>query len=93
MQTVDFLGPVPLELFQGFEDGKARRLDAVLDGALEPLLILGVNQAAEVFDMAPGLLGGRLSQFVVLVFDERQLQRVQLLMQQRGLGAHGVFFW
>ena len=57
-----------------------RGLDAALDGVLEMLLILGVDEAAQVFDVAPGLLGGRLGQFVVVRLDGRQFQKVQLLV-------------
>jgi len=71
LEAVDFLGPIPLELFEGFQNGETRGLEAALDGVLEVLLILGIDEAAQVFDVAPGLLGGRLGQFVVLGFDGR----------------------
>ena len=34
LEAVDFLGPVPAELFEGLDDGEAGGFDAPLDGAL-----------------------------------------------------------
>ncbi len=50
LEAIDFLGPIPMELLQGFENRKARSLDAQLDGVLEPLLVLAVDEPAEVIN-------------------------------------------
>ena len=82
LEAIDFLGPVPAELFEGFDDRKAGGFDAQLDGVLEPLLVLAVDEAAQVVDVAPGLLGSLLGQFGILGLEERQLEVIEVLMQQ-----------
>lgn len=65
LEAIDLLGPVPMELFERFDDRKARGLDAPLDGVLEPLLVLAVDEPAEVIDVSAGLLGRLLGQFAL----------------------------
>lgn len=88
LEAIDFLGPVPAELFEGFQYWEAGGFDAQLDGVLEPLLVLAVNEAAEVVDVTAVLLNGLLGQGGVSGLKERQPQIIELLMQQRGLGVH-----
>jgi hypothetical protein len=88
LEAVDFLGPVPAELVESFQDREARGLDAQLDGMLEALLVLAVDEPAEVFRVSPGLLGGLLGQFGILGCEERQFEIIQLLMQECGLSIH-----
>jgi len=44
--AIDFLGPSPVELFEGFNDGKTRRLDAALGRPVLPPERLALGQAA-----------------------------------------------
>jgi hypothetical protein len=66
LEPVDFPGPVPLELLKGFQDGEAGGFDPRLDDMLAALLVLAVDESAEIIDVAPGLLRRLLSQFGVL---------------------------
>jgi hypothetical protein len=59
-----------------------------LDGMLEPLLVLAIDEPGEVVNVGPGLLGGLLGQFGTLGFEEGQFEVIQLLMQEGGLGVH-----
>lgn len=90
LEAIDFLGPVPLELFEGFDDRKAGGPDAQLHGVLEALLILAIDEPGEVFDVGPMLLGGLLGQLGTLGFEEGQFEIIQVLVQEGGLGMHGV---
>ena len=60
-QPVDFLGPVPVKLFEGVDDREVRGFDAQLDGMLAALLVLLVDEARQVIDVGPGLLRSLLS--------------------------------
>ena len=44
--AVDFLGPGPIELFEGFQDGKAGRLDTALGRPILPAERFALGQAA-----------------------------------------------
>jgi len=70
LEAVDFFRPIPAELFEGFDDGKAGGLDATFDGALAPFLEFTLDQSGQVLDVIPVLLGALLSQFGVVVLDE-----------------------
>src|SRR5438874_2230855 len=66
LEPIDFLGPVPVELFEGFQDREAGGLDAQFDGVLAALLVLAVDEAGEVIGVGPGMLGGLLGPFGVM---------------------------
>src|SRR6266487_5085141 len=85
LEAIDFLGPVPAELFEGFQYRETRGLHAQLDGVLESLVVLAVNEAAQVVDVTPALLSGLLGQFGILSFKEREPEVIELLVQQCGL--------
>jgi hypothetical protein len=44
--SVDFLGPSPIELFESFNDGEARRLEAALGGPIFPPERFALDQTA-----------------------------------------------
>jgi hypothetical protein len=75
---------------EGFDDRKAGGLDTQLHGVLEALLILAIDEPGEVFDVGPMLLGGLLGQLGILGFEEGQFEIIQVLVQEGGLGVHGV---
>ena len=66
-QPVDFLGPVPAELFEGFEHREAGSLDAAFDDALAALGVFTFDEAAQVFHMVPVLLRALLGEFAVVL--------------------------
>jgi hypothetical protein len=92
LKAIDFLGPVPVELIERFEDRKTRGLNAPLDGVLEALLVLGVDEPAEVIDVGPGLLGCLRGRFGMLGFERGQVQVQQVLPpgQVQGRGRRSV---
>jgi hypothetical protein len=88
LETIDFLGPVPAELFKGFQYGETGGFDTQLDRVLESLLVLAVNQAAQVIDVTAVLLGCLLGQFGILGFNKWEPEVIEVLMQECGLGVH-----
>jgi hypothetical protein len=93
LELVDFLGPVPAELFEGLDDRKAGGFDPPPDGVFPALLVLAVDEPGQIFDVSPGLPGGLLGQLVVLRLDERQLEAVELLSQPGGVSGWGDGEW
>ena len=81
-QAVDFLGPVPAELLQGFDHGEAGLLDAALDQALAAQFVLPLHQGLQVLLMIPVVLGGFLGQGGMMLLDEAQLEVVQMLVRR-----------
>ena len=55
--AVDFLGPVPVELVEGFDAGEAGGGDAALDGQLLPALGFAVDEPGQIIHMRPLFLG------------------------------------
>ena len=49
LEPVDFLGPVPAELFESFEDGEASGFDAALNDALAALGVFAFDQPTQIF--------------------------------------------
>ena len=80
LEAVDLFGPIPAELFEGFEDGEAGFLDAALDGALAALMELAFDQALEILKVIPMLLGGLLGGGRGVLFDEGQLEVGQMFV-------------
>jgi hypothetical protein len=46
LEPVDFLGPVPAELFEGFDDREAGGFDPPPDDVFPALLVLAVDEPA-----------------------------------------------
>jgi hypothetical protein len=82
LEAINFLGPVPVELFESFDDGEASGFDAPFNDALASLGVLAFDQPTQIFDMIPVLLSALLSQFGVVFLDERQFEVVQMLGEQ-----------
>ena len=80
--AVDFLGPVPAELFQRFDHREAGGFEAPLDDALAALVVFTFDKPAEVFDVVPLVLGGLLGQFPVVTLHKGQFQIFQVLLEQ-----------
>src|SRR6516164_9625134 len=79
LEAIDFLGPVPTKLLKGFEHREAGGFDAQLDSVLESVLVLAVNETAQVIDVTAVLLSGLLGQLGILGFKERQPKIIELL--------------
>ena len=57
LHSVDFLGPVPVELLKGFDLRKACRTDSTFGSAVLPLISFGADQLAKIVDMIPLFIG------------------------------------
>ena len=88
--AVDFLGPVPVKLVEGFETGEAGGGDAAFDGQLMPALGLAVNEPGQIIHMRPLLLRGLGGQLRILLGHGDQFERGQLFGQLGFGGAHGT---
>ena len=82
LKAINFLGPFPVELFESFDDGEASGFDAPFNDALASFGVLAFDQSTQVFDVVPVLLSALLSQFGVVLLDERQFEIVQMLGEQ-----------
>ena len=81
LEPIDFLGPVPAELFEGLDDREAGSFNPPFDHTLASLGVFAFDQAAQVFDMVPVLTSALLRQFGVVPLDEREFEVVQMLGQ------------
>ena len=77
-KSVDFLGPVPAEGVEGFDDGETRGLDAPGDGAISTQGGLAFDELGEVVEMGEGFFRSRGGQGLAVFFDEWQAQCVEL---------------
>ncbi len=79
LQPVDFLGPVPAELFQRFDHWEVSGLDAAGNGALAQLLELSLHQLGQIIQVAPRLLSRLLRPLGIVGFKEGQVERIEML--------------
>ena len=70
LETIDLLGPVELELFEGFDDREAGGLNAPLDQALMALVVFALHQTTQILDMIPLVFGGLLGHQGMVGLDE-----------------------
>jgi hypothetical protein len=89
LEPVDFLEPIPLELFEGLDDREARGFHMQGHGAFAALLALAIDEPGQVFGVSPGLPGSLPGQVVVLRLQERQFEVVELLSQKGGVHGWG----
>jgi hypothetical protein len=80
LEAINFLGPVPHELIQGFEDRKTCRLEASLNGLLVALEVFPVDESAQILLVVPVLAGGLGSPLGVVSLEEGQQQILELLV-------------
>lgn len=88
LEPVDFLGPVPAELFESFQDWEPSGFDPPFNDALAPLGVFAFDQPAQVFDMVPVLLSALLSHFHMVFVEEGQFEIIQMLAEQGGIEFH-----
>ena len=77
LRSVDFLRPAPLELIEGLLHREARPSDALRETFILAAGHLALDQALQVIEVPPALLGGGLGEFMVIRTDMRQLQALQ----------------
>jgi hypothetical protein len=83
LRTIYLLGPVPLEIIKGLNDGEARIPDAALDTAVLAQRCFAVCELGEIIDMRALLLGGLAGCGLIVAFEVAQLQSLQLGVQSR----------
>jgi len=77
--SVNLGGPVPAELIEGLDHGKARQADAPVDGAVVAQAGLAFDERAERLEMSPLLVGGWLGEVAMGVKHQGQVQVPQRL--------------
>lgn len=83
LEAVDFPGPIPAELVECFEDGKARLLEAALDEALAAEVMFAFCEPLEIADMVPLLFSGLAGQGAMMLQEERQLEGLKVFIEER----------
>lgn len=91
---VDFAGPAPVELIEGFEDGEVSGLDAAFGGAVHAQMAFAFEEAGEELEVGPAVLGGLCGQGVVVFADPGELEVKELIDELigEGLGLHRGWF-
>ena len=74
LQAVDLFGPVPAEGVEGFDDGKAGRLETPGDGAVGAQGGFAFVELAEVVEMGQGVFGGGGGEGLAVFFEVGQMQ-------------------
>lgn len=92
LQPVNLSWPVPAELFEGLDDGKAGALDAPLNAPVTLVVVFSFDEAAEILQMVPLLSGGLGGQIAMLVVHELEFEIVQVLLEQVGFAFHQRLF-
>ena len=80
LEAVQAGGPVPAELIEGFNDGKARQPNTALGGTIVPHARLAFQEFAQVIHMGPRFVGGLLSQCGILLGDKGELQIREMVL-------------
>lgn len=89
-EAIDFLGPVPAEGVEGFDDGEAGGLDTPGDGAIGTQSGFAFDELGEVVEMGERFFRGSGGQGLAVLFDEWQTQGVELCVKfgGGGMGCH-----
>ena len=89
LEAVDPGGPVPAELLQGFDDGKARQPNAALGGAIAPHVRLAFQESGQVVHMGPRFVGRLCGQVGILLRDKGELQVGEMVLDGRQAAWRG----
>jgi hypothetical protein len=74
LEPIDFFGPGPVELIQGFDEREASHTDAALYGSVPAQSGLATDEVLEVIDMCPVFSGRLCGKVLVMVSDKREFQ-------------------
>jgi hypothetical protein len=85
--AVDFAGPAPLELLEGFDDRKPSESDFALNGAVESGVHFSENGVLEVLGVCPVVCGGLVGQSFVMVEHEGKIEKLEMALE---LGLSGL---
>ena len=92
-QPVEFLGPIPLELCERFQDREPGGFDASFKDPLAPRDVFALDKPAQVFEVAPRWLSGWLGQVQVVRLQAAQFEVVQGFGEQGGIWFHELDLW
>ena len=82
LKTVDFFGPGPMELIQGFDHRKACHANAALDRTILSQRGFPIGQFFQVVLMGPAVLCGLFGKLMMLFTHKRQLQIFEVPVKQ-----------
>ncbi len=89
----DFLGPVPVELVEGFDEGEARSGEAAGNTAILAALAFAFDEAAQILHGGPLIAGGLIGQGLMLFLDEGEVESLELFVELSGFAIHGRRSW
>lgn len=90
LKTIDFLGPVPAEGIEGFDDGEASGLDSPGNGTVGMQGGFAFDELGEVVEVSDGVFGGGGSQRPAVLFDKGQVQGIEVGVKGGAIGFHGM---
>jgi hypothetical protein len=79
--AVDFLGPVPLKLLEGFDDGEPRHSDFALNGAVPTGVDFSAGEVLEVLDVCPVVPGGLIGRSLVMLVHEAKIEGLEMIFE------------
>src|SRR5262245_22473382 len=89
--SVDFFGPAPLKVFDGFEHGEARLFYAPLDGAVLAYRRLALDQLCQIGKVRELLVGSFGGEILIVAFDVGEVETIELHVQSREVTrGHGL---
>ena len=88
--AVDGFGPVPVELVDGFYEGKAGGFDAPFDGAGSPLKGFALDEADEVVDVATRVFCGLTGFVLVMVAYPCEFEVGEVFVELLGFVFHAL---
>jgi hypothetical protein len=74
LEPIDFFGPGPVELIQGFDEREASHTDAAFYGSVPAQSGLATDEVLEVIHMCPVFPGRLCGQVLVVVSDKREFE-------------------
>jgi hypothetical protein len=87
--AIDFLGPAPLELLEGLDDGKPGESDFPLNGAVEPGVHFSEGEVLKVSGVCPVVCGGLVGQSFVMVEHEGKVEKLEMGLERGLFGLEG----
>jgi hypothetical protein len=81
VEAIDFLGPTPLKLVEGFEDRETSKPDSALNRAVVAGTDLPLSEAVKIVQVGPVMCGGLLGKGLVMFLDEEEIEELQMGFQ------------
>ena len=78
LEAIAFLGPVPAEGIEGFDDREARGLDAPGDGTVGTQGGFAFDELGEVGEVGDGVFGSGCGQRLAMLLEEGEVQGIEV---------------